>query len=381
MTEPDKPRRSRTKRASTPPQPATPAELGSPVPQVEAPAVEIDAPATAVEVAEAGAEPRARRRIVVTGGAGFVGRFVVRRLHERGDQVVAIVRDQSRVPFIGDLVGEGLEIVEDDLSDVSRLTEHLRDADGLIHAAGRYAVGIRHAERGAMWAANVGATTAVLDAAEAALVPRIVYISTCGIFGNTRGAVVDETRRRDLREGFTSWYDETKYGAHEVAEQRIRAGAPIVIVLPSQVYGPGDRSDVGEQLRRAAAGQLRYTALDDVGLGFVHAEDLASGIVAALDAGAAGEAYVLSGPTVRLREAIAVAAAVGGHAPPRIRVPTRLLRALAPIGGVFGRPGLREVVSAGAGVTYWASAAKAHRELGFSPRGIEEGFRDTFTRA
>jgi len=383
VTEPEKPRRtrSRTKRASTPAQPATPAELESPGPQVEAPAVETHAPTTAVEVVEAAAEPRARRRIVVTGGAGFVGRSVVRRLHERGDQVVALVRDQSRVPSIGDLVGEGLEIVEDDLSEVSRLTELLRDADGLIHAAGRYAVGIRHGERGAMWDANVGATTAVLDAAEAARVPRIVYISTCGVFGNTRGAVVDEIHRRDLREGFTSWYDETKYGAHEVAEQRIRAGDPIVIVLPSQVYGPGDHSDVGEQLRQAAAGNLRYTALDDVGLGFVHVADLATGIVAALDLGQVGQAYILSGPTARLREAIAVAAAVGGHAPPRLRIPTSFLRVLAPVGRLIGRPGLREVVSAGAGVTYWASAAKAHVDLGFSPRGLEEGFRDTFGAA
>ena len=393
MTEPEKPRRirSRTKRASTPPGPAKSPEVEAPASDVEATAPEIealvpdieaapdiDAPAT---VAESAAGPRARRRIVVTGGAGFVGRYVVRRLHERGDQVVAVVRDRSRVPFINDLVGEGLEIVEDDLSDVPRLTEHLRDADGVIHAAGRYAVGIRHNERGAMWDANVGATTAVLDAAEVARVPRIVYVSTCGVFGNTRSQVVDESYRRDLRDGFVSWYDQTKYGAHEVADLRIRAGAPIVIVLPSQVYGPGDHSDVGEQLRRAAAGQLRYAALDDVGLGFVHAGDLAMGIVAALDLGRVGEAYVLSGPTMRLREAIQVAAAVGGHPPPRLRVPTGLVRALARIGGLIGRPGLREIVSAGAGVTYWASAAKAHRELGFSPRGLEEGFRDTFTRA
>jgi len=330
----------------------------------------------------AASEPTpARRRIVVTGAAGFVGRHLVRRLHERGDQVVAIVRDEGRATGISALLAEGLELVEDDLTDVPRLTEHLRDADAVVHAAGRYAVGIDHADRGAMWDANVGATTAVLDAAEAAGLRRIVYISTCGVFGNTRGKVVDEGYRRDLRDGFVSWYDETKYGAHEVAELRIGVGAPIVIVLPSQVYGPGDHSEVGEQLRQAAAGRLRYAALDDAGLGFVHVEDLAMGIVAALDVGTAGESYVLSGPTVRLREAVGIAAAIGGHAPPRLRIPTGILRTLARMGGLIGRPGLREIISAGAGVTYWASAAKAHRELGFSPRGLEEGFRDTFSRA
>ncbi|MEW5990648.1 MAG: NAD-dependent epimerase/dehydratase family protein [Chloroflexota bacterium] len=326
-------------------------------------------------------KPRRSSRIAVTGAAGFVGRYVVRRLHERGDQAVAIVREKGRATSITDLVAEGLDLIEDDLSEPARLAEHLRDADGVVHAAGRYAVGIRPDERDAMWDANVGATTAVLDAAEASGVPRIVYVSTCGVFGDTRGEIVDESYRRDLRDGFVSWYDETKYDAHEVAELRIRAGAPIVIVLPSQVYGRGDHSDVGHVLRRAAAGRLRSAALDDVGLGFVHVEDLATGIVAALDLGRVGEAYVLSGPTARLREAIEVAAAVGGHLPPRLRIPTGLLRALAPIGGLIGRPGLREIVSAGAGVTYWASAARAHRELGFSPRGLEQGFRDTFTGA
>ena len=62
-----------------------------------------------------------------------------------------------------------------------------------------------------MWDANVGTTTRVLDAAEAAETPRIVYVSTVNVFGNTHGRIVDETYRRDLGEGFLSWYDETKY--------------------------------------------------------------------------------------------------------------------------------------------------------------------------
>src|SRR4030095_7318079 len=119
---------------------------------------------------------------------------------------------------------------EDALSAVGRLSEALEGADAVVHAAGSYRVGIRKSERGAMWDANVGTTTRVLDAAEAAGTKRIVYVSTLKAFGNTRGKVFAETYRRDLSEGFLSWYDETKYGAHEVAEQRIAAGAPIVIV-------------------------------------------------------------------------------------------------------------------------------------------------------
>jgi nucleoside-diphosphate-sugar epimerase len=318
---------------------------------------------------------RPRRRIIVTGGAGFVGSAVVHQLAARGDDVVALVRDPARAHRI---VESGAELVADDLSNVARLTDLLRGADAVIHAAGSYRVGITRGERGAMWDANVGTTTRILDAAEAAGTPRTVYVSTANVFGNTRGRVVDESYRRDLAEGFLSWYDETKYGAHEVAEQRIAAGAPVVIVLPSQVYGPGDPSGFGDQLFRAAKGTLRSRALDDVGVGLVHVDDLAAGVVAALDRGQIGQSYVLSGPRTTLRDAIGLAAATTGRGAPRLRVPTMLLRLMAPLGRFIGQPNLQEVISASAGVSYWATAEKAERELGFEPRDLESGFHDTF---
>jgi dihydroflavonol-4-reductase len=318
------------------------------------------------------------RRIVVTGGAGLVGRAVVRRLRERGDTVVALVRDPRRATFLAEL---GAEPVQTDLSDVAELTELLRGADGVIHAAGSYRIGIPKSERGAMWDANVGTTTRMLDAAEAAGTPRFVYISTGNVYGNTHGKVVDETYRRDLAEGFLSWYDETKYGAHEVAEQRIRDGAPVTIVLPSQVYGPGDHSGFGEQVELAHAGRLRYRALEDVGVGLVHVDDLGAGIAAAFDRGRPGQSYNLAGPRTTLGEAITLAATLGGHRPPAIRVPTTLLRAMAPIGWLIGQPNIRELVSASAGVTYWLSADKATSELGFAARDLETGFNDMFGSA
>jgi nucleoside-diphosphate-sugar epimerase len=272
----------------------------------------------------------------------------------------------------------GAELVESDLSDVGQLTEALRGADALIHAAGSYRIGIPKSERGAMWDANVGTTTRLLDAAEAAGTPRIVYVSTGNIYGNTHGVTVDETYRRDLAEGFLSWYDETKYGAHEVAEQRIAGGAPIVTVLPSQVYGPGDRTSFGGQVRLAHDGKLRYRALAGVRIGLVHADDLARGIVAALERGRIGERYNLSGPQSSLADAEAMAARLGGHGLPSLSVPDGLLGALAPLGRLVGQPNLRELVSASSGVTYLFSSAKAEAELGFEARDLETGLRDTF---
>lgn len=315
------------------------------------------------------------RRIWISGATGFVGKAVVRVLRTRGDEVIAAVRDPRKAT---DLVDMGVTVLEDDLSNVAITAMALRDVDAAIHSAGSYRVGIARAERGGMWDANIGTTTRVLDAAEQARTPRIVYVSTVGVFGNTHGEAVDETYRRNIREGFLSWYDETKFGAHEVAAQRARAGAPIVTVQPSQVYGPGDHTEIGEQLRLAHAGKLTYRALDQVGIGLVHVDDLARGIVAALDLAPVPSTYILSGPRHRLGDALAIAARLGGHSLPKLAVPSGLLRVLAPVGRLVGQANLREVVSASRGVTYWATADKATRELSFNPRPLEDGLRDTF---
>jgi dihydroflavonol-4-reductase len=317
-------------------------------------------------------------RVVVTGGAGFIGQTVVRVLLARGDHVVALVRDPGRA---GRLQALGCETVASDLGNGGALVPLLAGADAVIHGAGSYRVGIQPSERPAMWDANVGTTERVLDAAIEAGVPRIVYISTVNVFGNTHGRVVDESYRRDLSEGFLSSYDETKYRAHEVALDRVAAGAQVVIVMPSQVYGPRDHSGIGEQLRLAHEGKLPYRALDDLGIGLVHVDDLAAGIVAALDRGRLGESYILSGPTVTLAAAMGLAARLGGRSLPRIRVPTVLLRALSPFGRLVGQANLREVISAADGVTYWASSTKAEAELDFRTRSIDDGLRDTFATA
>jgi dihydroflavonol-4-reductase len=328
-------------------------------------------------------EASAPAPIVVTGGAGFIGRSVVRELVARGDSVIAIVRDPSRRSDISPEVN----LVAGDLAEVEAMRAQMARADAVIHLAGMYRVGIAASERRAMLDANVGATKRVIDAAIAAGVRRIVYVSTVNVFGNTRGQVVDETYRRDIGAGFVSYYDETKYRAHEAVEKRIARGAPVVIVQPGTVYGRNDHSAIGIQLQQAFEGTLPYRSIEDLGVTPVHVDDLAAGIVLALDKGRIGESYILAGPPIRQGAALATAARVGGHRLPRLRVPSRLLRLGAPYASRLPRwltarfglpPNLEEVVSAADGVTYWASSAKAERELGFANRPLEQGLRDAF---
>ena len=294
--------------------------------------------------------------------------------------MVAAVRDPKRAEALRVL---GCDLLGSDLSNRAQLERSMKGSDSIFHLAGAYRVGIPESERAAMYDSNVGATERVLDAAAAAGVSRIVYVSTINVFGNTHGAVVDEAYRRNPAAGFVSWYDETKFLAHEAAEERIRRGAPIVIAMPGGVYGRGDHSQVGQQLADAFAGRLRYRGLSEVGLSFVHVEDVAEGLLLAHDKGATGQAYVLGGQIGRLDDGLDLAARLGGHRPPSLRVPTPLLRAVAPAAPLFAPllglpPNLGEVIRASEGVTYWASDAKARAELGYAPVDLETGLRRTF---
>jgi dihydroflavonol-4-reductase len=207
-------------------------------------------------------------------------------------------------------------------------------------------------------------------------------VSTVGIFGNTRGEVVDETFRRDESKGFLSCYDETKYRAHVVAEEVIAKGDPVIIAAPGGVYGPEDHSALGTLIEMARKGRMKRTPFGDSGITAAHVDDIADGIVAAHDRGRPGEFYVLAGPAVTQLDIATTVTRIAGKKPPRGNLPPRLIRMAIPFGPLVGRmmglePNLREMIRSADGVTYWAKADRASAELGWNPRGLEQGLRDT----
>lgn len=317
-------------------------------------------------------------KVFLTGGTGFIGGRVAAMLRERGDEVVALARNPDRAQKLRRI---GAQLVRGDLSDRAALAEAMAGCDAVIHGAAVYEVGIPASARPAMFRANVIGTENALGAALDAGLPRVVYVSTIAAFGNTRGKVVDEGYEHP-GDSYTSYYEETKVEAHRRAKHLIAEGLPCVIVQPGSVYGPGDHSAVGKQIEDFARGRLPALPFPELGLTMCFIDDVAAGILAALDRGEPGRAYVLGGEIARMRDVIATAARVTGRRPPRFTVPTALLRALAPAGPLVGRlmgqpPNLRELISSADGVTFWASHERARAELGYSPRSLEEGLRET----
>ena len=317
-------------------------------------------------------------RVFVTGGTGFIGGHVVRRLRERGDEVRALVRSPEKGAVLEAL---GCELAPGSLSDEEAIRAAMDGCDAAIHGAAIYEVGIPASEHRAMYEANVIGTENVLRAALEARLPRAVYISTVAAFGNTKGRVVDETYEHPGAT-YTSYYEETKVEAHRLAKRLIaEEGIPCVIVQPGGVYGPEDHSAIGQQMNQLLAGRMPLIAFPETGFNMVYVEDVAEGVLLALAKGEIGEAYVLGGQITTMRELIQTLARVAGKRAPKRALPTGLMKAMTPIGPLVGKvmnqgPNLRELISSEDQVTFWAKHDKAMSELGYSPRGLEQGLRD-----
>ena len=208
-----------------------------------------------------------------------------------------------------------------------------------------------------------------------------VYTSTLSVYSDTRGETVDESYRFTGRH--ISVYDETKWQAHfEVALPMIENGLPLVIVLPGAVYGPGDTSAIGDALKDFIKGELKIIPKGTV-FCWSYIEDIVHAHILAMEKGKPGESYIIAGPPARIEDAFLLIEKLSGIKGPKKRSNPRMLRLMSMFmkaielfvkpSVTFSSEGLRVM----AGATYLASNRKAKEELGYSPRSLEEGMRET----
>jgi dihydroflavonol-4-reductase len=311
-------------------------------------------------------------RFVLTGGTGFVGGVLARQLREAGHDVDALVRDRARAEHLRDL---GASVTEAELTDRAVTARAAQGADGLFHVAGWYKVGSR--DRATAYATNVEGTAAVLGAARDAGVPKIVYTSTLAVNSDTRGWVVDESYRFNGRH--LSVYDESKAAAHDLVQRLAADGLPVVTVMPSVIYGPGDTSQTGAMIEQTARGRGRPLVPRGGGYCWAHVEDIARGHVLAMERGRPGESYMLAGPIAGLDKVLELVASTAHTDPPRT-APARVVRGTATVLrglGALGFPVGAPAESLGASVaSYLGTPAKAQSELHWSARPIETGITD-----
>ena len=162
----------------------------------------------------------------------------------------------------------------------------------------------------------------------------------------------------------------------------IKPSLTLVIVLPGLIYGPGDTSTVRTNfirfLKRRLPMMPKRTAFC-----WAHVDDIARGHTLAMEKGIPGESYIIAGPKHSFVEVMKLAEQLTGIPAPRLRVAPNLIKVMSATMGVvekvvplpesYTSEGLRIV----AGVTYLGDNSKARRQLGYEPRPLEEGLRET----
>ena len=178
-------------------------------------------------------------KVLLTGATGFLGGSILAALQREGYEVRVLVRPGRG----GEL--ENAEIVQGDITERESLVNAVQGVDFVVHAAARVETTGRWEE---FAAANVRATQWLIRAASAAGVRRIVHVSSLSIYAVDRdGVTIDENSPYDSEAAARGGYSRSKLAADRVALYEARHGAPVVVLRPGLLYGPGKRPPVARQ--------------------------------------------------------------------------------------------------------------------------------------
>lgn len=188
------------------------------------------------------------RRVLVTGGTGFTGSHLARRLLQKGHEV--IVLDNQRGDFDEDLQRMGARIVLGSVMDRQLVDEVAKGCDVICHIAAAFRD--ITLPKQAYWDVNVNGTRYVLEAALAHGVEKAVHCSTCGVHGNVAALPAAETAPIAPED----YYQYTKYEGERVVQEFVGRGLNATILRPASIYGPGDQGRWLMLFRRVASGQF-----------------------------------------------------------------------------------------------------------------------------
>lgn len=316
-----------------------------------------------------------QKQFFVTGATGYVGGHLIELLLDEGHEVVALARNPSEATELDD---KGVELVKGDILDPATLRHPMTGVDGVFHLAALY--DMDPADPDLMEQVNVEGTRNVLEVARDLDISKTVYTSTLAVNSDTNGQLVDESYRFDGRHLTT--YDRTKWEAHyDVVMPFAQNGLSVVTVLPGVIYGPGDRSPLGEAFLEYLSGNLPAIS-KKTKFCWSHVEDIARAHYRAFLDGNPGEEYIIAGHPASLVEVFELAEHITGIDAPRA-LPSWIFSGLAVgatlIDRIVSMPDRYspEMLRILAGRTYLGDNSKAQAELGIDHRPLEEGLRET----
>ena len=317
-------------------------------------------------------------KILVTGGTGFTGKALVRRLLDDGHQVVAL--DYKEGLKTEELRQWGAEVVIGTVTDRECVKRCMQGVEIVQHLAAAFRelnVPESHYDH-----VNVDGTRICLEEAHAAGVKKFIYCSTCGIHGNVKDPPTDE----DHNIAPADYYQSTKYKAEPVCLDFMKqTGMPVTILRPSAIYGPGDPERFQMIFRRVARGHFPMFGSGKTLYHPVYIDNLVDAFVLAMDLNKGnGEAYLIADEEYvsikdlvqRIGRALDVdvkikhypiwPVIIAGHVCEKVCTPLRITPPIFPRRVDWYRQNRAFNIN------------KAKRDLGYNPKvGLDEGLRRT----
>lgn len=311
--------------------------------------------------------------VLVTGACGYIGGHLVRRLLAQGRHVRALVH--RRAP---EGLGRRVEVVHGDIRDPALAERAMSGVDTVLHLAACASAFRKNPAD--FWDINVVATCRLLEAAERLGVRRFVHVSTILALPPYQAADVGPAAQK------LTPYEVTKMAAERCVQGAASRGLHVVTIRPTRVYGPGAATEANAVTRLIAQylkGQFRLRLADGgVLANYVHADDVAAGILLAAERGTRGAQYLIGGTeNVSLTGLLDTVADVAGVRRRTVPLPVPVAVGAGRIAEAWGRIAGRTPLTAGWVRTFLedrrADIAPAREHLGYDPRPLRDGVAET----
>jgi nucleoside-diphosphate-sugar epimerase len=256
--------------------------------------------------------------ILLTGGTGFLGQYILRDLLHKGERVKMLVRDPSKVQ-----PQEGLEVVEGDVLDHSSLETAFEGVDRVIHAAA--VVSFWPRRKAEMMEINVQGTANLVDFALDANVDKFIHVSSIAALGRVAGANQLDEQSKWVNSKLNSNYAISKYRAELEVHRGVQEGLPAAIVNPGVILGAGNWNTGSPKLFKTVFDGLKF--YNAGANGFVCVEDVSRATIALLESDIKlGERFILVSDNLTWKEALTLIAESMGVKAPSMLPPGFLVR-------------------------------------------------------
>lgn len=251
-------------------------------------------------------------RLLVTGGTGFLGSYLIRLLIQKGYRVRALRRQNSPMDLVADVAAQ-VEWMEADITDIIALEDAMKDVTAVLHCAAMVSFHPRDVNR--MMQINVEGTANLINLSLEMGVKRFIHVSSIAAIGRTKERPQLDEKAKWLQSSGNSQYAISKYMGEQEAWRGHAEGLSLAIVNPAIVLGSGFWDQGSAKFFKQISDGLKFSPVGRSG--FVDVRDVAQFMVRLLESEVSGERFILNAENTLYRDFFKmVADALGAKVPP-----------------------------------------------------------------